>query len=95
MMTKTQRKVLTFIHAELDRTGGVAPTYREISEFMGHKSVNAAFHIVERLIERGYIRRVHGRHRALDAVRNVQWLRWDDETKSLTPLGDPFERQAS
>ena len=38
MITKQQRKALLFIEAELDRTGGIAPTVRELTDHFHYRS---------------------------------------------------------
>ena len=43
MITKQQRKALLFIEAEIERTGGVAPSVREIADhFRDRNSLSTA-----------------------------------------------------
>ena len=42
MITKQQRKALVFIEAEMERTGGVAPTVREIAAHFHYRSTSPA-----------------------------------------------------
>ncbi len=94
MMTHIQHQTLIFIQDELDRTGGVPPTYREMQAHLGVKSKATVAKAINALVSAGYLFRIPNRKQAIGIVHRVQWLRWDDETKSLTPLGDPFERKA-
>ena len=42
MITTQQRKALVFIEAEMERTGGVAPTVREIAAHFHYRSTSPA-----------------------------------------------------
>ena len=42
MITKQQRKALLFIEAEMARTGGVAPTVRQIADHLHYRSTTMA-----------------------------------------------------
>ena len=52
MITKQQRKALLFIEAELDRTGGVAPTVREIADHFDYRSTTMARRLLKGLEDR-------------------------------------------
>ena len=70
MLTKQQRRALLFIEAELERSGGVAPTAREIAEHLQHRSPTMAKRLLAGLEERGFIRRRTG-YRAIEVVKPV------------------------
>lgn len=88
MLTQQQRNVMLVIEAELDRTGGVAPTLREIAKKLkrGKSQVQT---LLEGLEERGIIRRLPGRARSIEVLRPVSrraFYCFDHETKELRPF---------
>jgi SOS-response transcriptional repressor LexA len=66
MITKQQRKALLFIEAELERTGGVAPSVREIADHFHHRSTTMARRLLIGLEESGFIRRLPAKTRAIE-----------------------------
>jgi SOS-response transcriptional repressor LexA len=54
VITKQQRKALVFIEAELERTGGIAPSVREIADHFHYRSPTMARHLLQGLAERGF-----------------------------------------
>lgn len=90
MLTHQQRKALLFIEAEVERTGGVAPTIGEIAQRLGYLSKTHALKLVLGLEERGFIRRMPNRARAIEVVRPVSRFaafKVNDDTKGLEPMG--------
>lgn len=96
MLTRRQKQALDFIAAELGRTGGVAPSYREIAQGLGMRSVSQARLLVQRLQERGAVVVHPVRWRALEIVQGnarepqsvprgplCLWLRFDEARKEL------------
>ena len=84
MITKQQRKALVFIEAETERTGGVAPSVREIADYFHYRSPSMARRLLIGLEERGFIRRA--KDRAIEVVKPVsrfEVFRFDLKTKSL------------
>ena len=71
MITKQQRKALLFIEAELERTGGVAPSVREIADHFHHRSTTMARRLLIGLEESGFIRRLPAKTRAIEVVKPV------------------------
>ncbi|HEY8275854.1 MAG TPA: hypothetical protein VIG52_02535 [Methyloceanibacter sp.] len=57
MITKQQRKALLFIEAEMERTGGIAPSVREIADHFHYRSPTMARRLLMGLEKRGFIRR--------------------------------------
>ncbi len=66
-LTDTQAKARAFIEA-YDRRHGTAPTVDEVREHMGLASKSGAHRIVSELVQRGHIRRIPNRTRALEIV---------------------------
>lgn len=56
-LTPKQAHVLAIIRRAAATRQGLAPTYEEISAEMGWISRSTAWHTVERLVDRGYLRR--------------------------------------
>jgi repressor LexA len=86
MLTERQRKTLLFIEAEIQRTGGVAPTLREIADHLHYRSPTMARRLLTGLEERGFIRRLPGRERAIDVLQPVSRFAvfsYDRETRRL------------
>ena len=68
MMTTRQREVFNYI-AAVAANEGIAPTYREIGKALGLQSMSSVKRIVEGLEERGFIRRLPRRARAIEIIR--------------------------
>jgi len=64
MPTDSQRRTLNFIQAYILRNGH-APTYPEITEGIGIKSIGTAHRYVKALIDQGYLLNEEGSHRGL------------------------------
>ena len=86
MITKQQRKALLFIEAEMERTGGIAPSVREIADHFHYRSPTMARRLLMGLEERGFIRRLPAKDRAIEAVKPIsrfEVFRFDHRTKTL------------
>lgn len=96
MLTVRQKEALVFIASEIQRTGGVAPSVDELRISMRLSSPAQAARYMQQLAERGYIRRIPGRWRAIEVVDRdrpeqvpivrvvpCRWFRFDDTLKSL------------
>ena len=68
MLTKKQYQLLTFIHQTL-RGSGISPSYDEMKEALGLKSKSGIHRLITGLEERGAIRRLPHRARALEVLR--------------------------
>ena len=69
MLTQKQYKLLTFFLAHRQKTG-VCPSYEEMRLFLGLQSKSSVHQIVHQLIERGYLRRIPKRARALEIIKS-------------------------
>ena len=63
------RKALLFIEAEMQRTGGVAPSVQQVADYLHHRSTTIARRLLKGLEERGFIRRLPSKVRAIEVVR--------------------------
>ena len=89
MLTRHQRKAMLFIEKEMQRSGGVAPSVREIADYFGYRSPTPARSLLQGLEARGHIRRLTGRDRAIEVLKPISRVaiyRFDERTKSLRPL---------
>lgn len=68
MLTTKQRDLLVFIHSSLQETG-VSPSFEEMREAIGLKSKSGVHRLVQALEERGFIRRLKSRARALEIIK--------------------------
>ncbi|HEX2582289.1 MAG TPA: transcriptional repressor LexA [Dongiaceae bacterium] len=68
MLTRKQRHLLQFIHDRL-LADGVAPSFDEMKEALGLKSKSGVHRLIIGLEERGFIRRLPHRARALEIAR--------------------------
>jgi len=68
MLTRKQQELLLFIHQRLG-LGGVSPSFDEMKDALGLKSKSGIHRLITGLEERGFIRRLPHRARALEVVR--------------------------
>ena len=68
MLTKKQRELLLFINQRLTATG-ISPSFDEMKDALGLRSKSGIHRLVSGLEERGFIRRLPHRARALEVVK--------------------------
>lgn len=68
MLTRKQHELLLFLHAHLNEHG-VSPSFDEMKEALGLKSKSGIHRLITGLEERGFIRRLPHRARAIEVVR--------------------------
>lgn len=68
MLTRKQQELLLFINQRLSQ-GGVSPSFEEMKEALDLKSKSGIHRLISGLEERGFIRRLPHRARALEVVR--------------------------
>ncbi|MDJ0981811.1 MAG: transcriptional repressor LexA [Kiloniellales bacterium] len=68
MLTRKQHELLSFIHQHLNRQG-VSPSFDEMKDALGLKSKSGIHRLITGLEERGFIRRLAHRARAVEVVR--------------------------
>ena len=71
MLTKKQRELLLFINQRLVETG-ISPSFDEMKEALFLKSKSGIHRLINGLQERGFIRRLPHRARALEVIRLPQ-----------------------
>lgn len=85
MLTAKQHELLVFINQRLDESG-ISPSFEEMKEALDLKSKSGVHRLIGALEERGFIRRLANRARALEVMKLPDGgnLRSDNVTK-LTP----------
>lgn len=68
MLTAKQQQLLLFIDARLN-SGGVSPSFDEMKDALGLKSKSGVHRLINALEERGFIKRMANRARALEVVK--------------------------
>jgi len=80
MLTHKQHELLRFIQMRLEETG-ISPSFEEMKEALDLKSKSGVHRLISALEERGFIRRLPNRARALEVIRQPE----DVTSKSATP----------
>ncbi|HXF89566.1 MAG TPA: MarR family transcriptional regulator [Xanthobacteraceae bacterium] len=88
-ITPRQRALLSFIAEHAARSDGASPSSSEMASALGLRSRSAVGRMLRRLTERGALRRIPGRHRALEVRCRplVQFFRFDEASKTLVLHG--------
>ena len=68
MLTTKQKELLTFINARLQETG-VPPSFDEMKEALALQSKSGVHRLIIALEERGFIRRLPHRARAIEIIK--------------------------
>jgi repressor LexA len=68
MLTRKQHELLTFIQTRLEESG-ISPSFEEMKEALDLKSKSGVHRLISALEERGFIRRLANRARALEVLR--------------------------
>jgi repressor LexA len=82
MLTRKQHELLMLIHERL-QAEGVPPSFDEMKDALGLKSKSGVHRLVTALEERGFLRRLHHRARALEVLK----LPETQVARSKTPVG--------
>ena len=80
MLTRKQHELIRFIQVRLEETG-VSPSFEEMKEALDLKSKSGVHRLISALEERGFIRRLPNRARALEVLRQPE----DVGTKAPAP----------
>ncbi len=68
MLTEKQKELLLFIHARMQEKG-VPPSFDEMKDALDLKSKSGIHRLITALVERGFIRRLPHRARAIEVIR--------------------------
>ena len=87
MLTRKQYQLLTYIDNHLN-SNGVPPSYEEMKDALGLKSKSGIHRLITALEERGFIRRLPHKARALEVLKKPQNMINDPPAKgSFEPRG--------
>ena len=71
MLTRKQHELLTFIQTRLE-ADGISPSFEEMKDALDLKSKSGVHRLISALEERGFIRRLANRARALEVIREPE-----------------------
>jgi len=71
MLTAKQHELIQFIQQRLDETG-ISPSFEEMKEALDLKSKSGVHRLISALEERGFIRRLPNRARALEVIKQPE-----------------------
>jgi repressor LexA len=84
MLTKKQKNLLLFINMRL-RSSGVSPSYEEMKDSLNLKSKSGIHRLISALEERGFIRRLPHKARALEVIKLPETASANDIYNSFSP----------
>jgi len=84
MLTKKQKNLLLFINKKL-RASGVSPSYEEMKQSLNLKSKSGIHRLITALEERGFIRRLPHKARALEVIKLPETASANDIYNSFSP----------
>ena len=84
MLTKKQKNLLLFINKKL-RSTGVSPSYEEMKESLNLKSKSGIHRLISALEERGFIKRLAHKARALEVVKLPETASANDIYNNFSP----------
>jgi repressor LexA len=83
MLTAKQHELLLFIQRKLEETG-ISPSFEEMKDALDLRSKSGVHRLISALEERGFIRRLPNRARALEVLRQPE-----DVTVTMPPRAAP------
>ena len=84
MLTKKQKNLLMFINKRL-RSSGVSPSYEEMKLSLNLKSKSGIHRLISALEERGFIRRLAHKARALEVIKLPETASANDIYNNFSP----------
>jgi repressor LexA len=84
MLTKKQKNLLLFINKKL-RASGISPSYEEMKQSLNLKSKSGIHRLISALEERGFIRRLPHKARALEVIKLPETASANDIYNSFSP----------
>lgn len=80
MLTHQQSRLLEYLKSYAGRDN-ISPSFQEMSEAIGLRSKAGVHRLISGLEERGFIRRLHGRARAIEVIDQAR----ETETPKFCP----------
>ena len=84
MLTKKQKNLLLFINKKL-RSSGISPSYEEMKASLNLKSKSGIHRLISALEERGFIKRLAHKARALEVLKLPETASANDIYNSFSP----------
>ena len=84
MLTKKQKNLLLFINKKL-RSSGVSPSYEEMKQSLNLRSKSGIHRLISALEERGFIKRLAHKARALEVIKLPETAAANDIYNSFSP----------
>ena len=84
MLTKKQKNLLMYINKKI-RSSGVSPSYEEMKNSLNLKSKSGIHRLISALEERGFIRRLAHKARALEVLKLPETASANDIYNSFSP----------
>ena len=84
MLTKKQKNLLIFINKKL-RSTGISPSYEEMKQSLNLRSKSGIHRLISALEERGFIKRLAHKARALEVVKLPETASANDIYNSFSP----------
>ena len=84
MLTKKQKNLLIFINKKI-RASGISPSYEEMKNSLNLKSKSGIHRLISALEERGFVKRLAHKARALEVVKLPENASANDIFNSFTP----------
>ena len=84
MLTKKQKNLLIFINKKI-RSSGISPSYEEMKVSLNLKSKSGIHRLITALEERGFIKRLAHKARALEVIKLPENASANDIFNSFTP----------
>ena len=84
MLTKKQKNLLLFINKKL-RASGISPSYEEMKHALHLKSKSGIHRLISALEERGFIRRLAHKARALEVIKLPETASANDIYNNFSP----------
>ena len=84
MLTKKQKNLLIFINRKI-RSTGVSPSYEEMKDSLNLKSKSGIHRLISALEERGFIKRLAHKARALEVLKLPETASANDIYNSFSP----------
>lgn len=94
MLTRKQHELICFIEDRLAETG-ISPSFEEMKEALGLKSKSGVHRLISALEERGFLKRLPNRARALEVTRIPGRGEADSNVVALAPRAAPTPAPAN
>ncbi len=84
MLTRKQHEILILLHTHLEERG-VSPSFDEMKDALGLKSKSGIHRLILALEERGFIRRLPNRARAIEVLRLPEDVNSEPKPRGFSP----------